>query len=303
MKATASTLSARDDLRHGSLEHSRDSLFFNLILPEEQLGVQVYTWVDHQGVAGRQVAVFGPERRPLALEVEPAVPMGDADFDDWQIAGLEIRHPEPLRKAQVRYRSDAVELDYEFTGVHDAFNYARNAEGCPPWMALDRFEQTGRVQGELRVAGRVVAFDRLAHRDHSWGRRDWGVPHHWKWVVAQTPSGAALHVMIWLAQGEYGVNGYVLRDEQAVPLVDARCGAGYDERMGQRELTATLTDERGGVTDLVMERDAIVRLPFGSDRVVYEAACRASIDGESGYGQFEALWAQSYVERLLAREP
>ena len=69
--------------------------------------------------------------------------------------------------------------------------------------------------------------------------------------------------------------------------------------MTQRRLETTLHDEDGGTTALVLDRYGVVRLPFGSDTVVYEAACRATIDGEAGWGQFETLWAASYVNRLI----
>ena len=37
----------------------RDSLFWNLIVPEEELGLQVYTFVNHRGRAGYNVCVWG----------------------------------------------------------------------------------------------------------------------------------------------------------------------------------------------------------------------------------------------------
>ena len=299
-----SSLERGDDLRHrppaGS--KSRDSLFFNLILPDHDLALQVYTWVDHEGVAGRQVAVFGPDRRPIALDVETSVAMGDADFDDWSVAGLEVRHLTPLQTASVRFNGDQVHLTYDFEGIHEPFAYSQNAEGCPQWMASDRFEQTGRVSGELVVDGRTIAFDRLAHRDHSWGRRHWGMPQHWKWVVAQTPLGVGLNVMFWIARGDPGINGYVLRDNRPVPIESGQARAGYDDDMTQRSLTATVQDADGGVTELRMNRFGLLRLASASDTAVYEAACSASIDGEPGWGQFEVLWPKAYLERLLATE-
>lgn len=305
MSSYTSSLQASDDRRHrvAGGQRSRDSLFFNLIVPEEQLGLQVYAWVDQDGVAGRQVAVFGPERRPLALEVERKVEMGEADFDDWNVRGLRISHGEPLQTAEVRYASDRVGLVYDFDGLHEPFSYTRNPARCPSWMAEDRFEQAGTVRGELRIGERVVAFDQVAHRDHSWGPRNWRLPQHWKWVVAQAPSGVALNAMLWIARGEVGVNGYVLREGQPVALKDARWQAEYEADMTQRSLECTLYDEGGLSTALELERFASVRMPFGSDTVVYEAACSASIDGELGSGQFEALWARSYVEHLIASEP
>ncbi|MGX6448086.1 DUF7064 domain-containing protein [Patulibacter sp. S7RM1-6] len=302
---TTTSLAATDDLRHRvpAGAKGRDSLFWNLVLPEEELGLQVYTMVDHNGWAGRQLAVFGPDAEPIALEIEHGIRMpGDADFDDWRVGPLEVRLPEPLRRAEVRYRSEAVSLEYDFVGLHEPFSYSRNPVGCPPWMAIDRFEQTGRATGVLRVAGRTIEFDALVHRDHSWGRRNWRFPHHWKWLCAQAPSGRGLNAMLWIARGELGVNGYVLRDGEPVALTGARQRAEYDDDMTQRHLEVELDDERGGTTTLTLERYGLVTMPFGSDTTVTEAACRATIDGEDGAGQWECLWPTSYLQHLVGSE-
>lgn len=289
-----------DDLRHRPADgsKSRDSLYFNLILPELDLGVFVYTWVDQKGTAGRLVFAWGAGDEPLAFEITHGVEMGDADFDDWDIAGLRLRHPEPLRTAEIRFASDALDLTYDFVGSHEAFDFTRNPGGCPQWMAINRFEQTGRARGELRLGDRVVPFDRSAHRDHSWGRRNWRMPQHWKWVVAQTPDGNGLNLFQWVVRGELGTNGYVLRDGEPVALVDARCRATYDDDMTSRSLHATLLDEAGRQTELTLERFGTVALPVGSNTALNEAACRATIDGEAGWGQLETQWPASYVDHL-----
>ncbi len=298
--STPPLLKVGDDLRHRPTAggKGRDSLYFNVMLPDLELGVFVYTWADHHGRAGRLVTAWGRDPEPLAFEVVHGVAMGDADFDDWHIDGLDLHLPDPLRTAEIRYRGENLQLDYDFTGTHSAFDYGRNAGGCPQWMAINRFEQTGWARGELRLGTERIAFDQPAHRDHSWGRRDWKMPQHWKWVVAQTPSGRGLNLFQWIARGETGTNGYVLRDGQPIALVDARCETTYDADMTNRSLHAVLTDEAGGVTELDLERYGTVALPVGSDTVLNEAACWGRIDGEVGWGQFEAQWPASYVEHL-----
>jgi hypothetical protein len=303
--AAPSALRATDDLRHppaAGATKGRDSLYFNLMLPELNLGVFVYTWVDQKGTAGRLVTAWGPDEKPLAFEVAHGIYVGDTDFDDWNVAGLQLRHPEPLRTAEVRFSSQALDLTYDFVGSHEAFDFTRNPAGCPQWMAINRFEQTGQARGELRLGDRVIPFDQPAHRDHSWGRRNWRMPQHWKWIVAQTPSGNGLNLFQWVARGEMGTNGYVLRDGKPVALVDARCRATYEDDMTSRGLHATLLDEAGGETELILERYGSVALPVGSSTVLNEAACRGSINGEAGWGQFETQWPASYVENLIRTE-
>ena len=85
----------------------------------------------------------------------------------------------------------------------------------------------------------------MGHRDHSWGVRDWGVPQHWKWFVAYTESGRAINGWIWIAKGEWGFAGYVVRDGVTYPIRHIDQHAEYGEQMRQRRLRATLTDITG----------------------------------------------------------
>ena len=50
-----------DDGRHWPAPggRMRDSLFWELIMPEEKLGLQIYLYVSHRGLAGYNVSVWG----------------------------------------------------------------------------------------------------------------------------------------------------------------------------------------------------------------------------------------------------
>ena len=190
------------------------------------------------------------------------------------------------------FEGDDVALEYEFEALHEAFCYQQNPGGLPSWFAENRFEQAGRVRGSLSVRGRTIEFDRIAHRDHSWGTRDWGAPQHWKWLLAHTPSGQALNAFVWISRGEWGFNGYVLRDGEPVAISGIA-----STRSTRRTWTRSGSGRRwsyvdGTETELVLESFGAVRMPhddpFGT--VIIEAACRATIDGEAGGGQFETHW-------------
>jgi hypothetical protein len=289
-----------DDLRHRAPEggRMRDSLFWNLIVPEEELGLQVYTFVNHRGKAGYNVVAWG-SREPIVLQHLGQL-ADDADFDDWSLAGLQVRQPELRRTAEVRFEGEGLWLEYDFQAIHEAFSYGQNPGGLESWFAENRFEQAGRVTGVLEVAGRRIEFDRIAHRDHSWGARDWGAPQHWKWLLAHTPSGRALNAFIWIERGEWGFNGYVLRDGAPVAIARIDHHADYDDAMDQTRLEASIVDVEGVTTELTLESFGAVRMPhddpFGT--VIIEAACRATIDGEAGGGQFETHWPLKYIDHL-----
>jgi hypothetical protein len=222
-----------DDLRHRPApgQRMRDSLFWNLIVPEASLAMQVYVFVNHRGRSGYNVCVWGGDREPIVEQhlgqVDP-----EANFDDWDDAGLRLTQP-----------------------------------------------------------------------DHSWGPRNWGYPDHWKWLLAHTPSGRALSGFIWIAEGEWGFNGYVLRDGRPV-AIDAftRQAAQYDDAMDHTRLDAEIRDVEGQTTTLVLESFGMVRMPHGDElaTIIMEAGCWAEIDGEAGGGQFETHWPVQDLQHLAA---
>jgi hypothetical protein len=218
---------------------------------------------------------------------------------------LTLRQPELRRTAELRYESDSVKLQFDFAALHDAFSYRQNPDGLPSWFAINRFEQTGWVKGFLEVDGRRIEWDRVGHRDHSWGRRNWGVPHHWKWFIAYSDDGSRIvNGWIWIARGEWGFGGYVVRDGELVPVSHINHHADYDDDMTQRRLEAELVDVRGESTHLTLERFGLVKLPTNDamGTIIMEAACHAAIDGDHGGGQFETHWPTAYLEHLIAAQ-
>ncbi|HTF09063.1 MAG TPA: enoyl-CoA hydratase-related protein [Asanoa sp.] len=294
-----------DDLRHRPVagERTRDSLFWELIMPEHELGVQVYLYLTGSGKAGYNVCVWGPDARPLALHMHSGQIPDHADLDEFAFEGLTLTQPELRKSCLMTYDRDGVRIEFAFNGIHDAFSYHSNPDGLPSWFAVNRIEQTGRVRGGIEVAGRRMEWDRMGHRDHSWGVRDSGVPQHWKWFVAYTESGRAVNGWIWIAKGEWGFAGYVVRDGVTYPIRHIDQHAEYGEQMRQRRLRATLTDVTGTRTELELDVFGVIELPT-HDRlqtVIREGACRATIDGEQGAGQFETHWQGSYLDYLSAQ--
>lgn len=297
---------AQDDLRHWPAPggRMRDSYFWQLIMPEERLGMQIYLYLTGRGKTGYNVVVWGPDAKPLALELQQGAVGEDMDLDDFHFQGLSVKHPDPLRTTEVHYRSEQLEVVFNFEGIHDAFSFRSNPDGLPNWFAENRMEQTGHVTGHLRLEDRLVEWARPGHRDHSWGVRDWGIPHHWKWFVAYTESGRAVNGWIWIARGEWGFAGYVVEDGVTVPVSHIRHKTEYDHDMAQCSLRAEFVDITGRSTHLEMERFGVMHLPTRDrmDTVITEAACHATIDGEAGAGQFETHWQGQYLRHLIDRD-
>jgi hypothetical protein len=294
-----------DDLRHRPAPggRMRDSLFWQLIVPEERFGLQVYLYLTGHGRTGYNVVVWGPGAYRQVLDAANGVVPDEMDFDAFAFEGLTVTQPELRRSCEVRYARGDVRLEYSFTALHEAFSYRSNPDGLPSWFAHNRLEQTGRVRGRLEIGGHQVEWDRVGHRDHSWGVRDWRVPQHWKWFVAYTESGRVVNGWIWIARGEWGCAGYVARDGVTTPIARIDQHADYAEDMTQRRLTADVLDTSGATTRLTMDVFDVARMPARDPMgpVVLEAACTATIDGEPGGGQFETLWSGRYLHDLTGR--
>ena len=294
-----------DDLRHRPVPGGkmRDSLFWQMIMPDQNLGFQCYLYLTDAGKAGFNLIVWGEERKPLVMELLEGEVPDTMDFDDFRLGGLHVRQPADRKTSRITYDSDKVRLDYAFDGVHAPFSYRSNPDGLPSWFAENRLEQTGWVKGFLSFGDRRIELDRIGHRDHSWGVRHWQVPQHWKWLVAYTPDGKRLvNAWIWFARGDHGVGGYVTRDGELVPIARiARQTAAFADDMTQQSIDIDIIDIRGGVCRVTMERFGLVKLPTGGRfaTMIMEAACRASIDGQDAAGQYECQWPKGYLDNMI----
>lgn len=296
---------AGDDLRHRAADggKQRDSLFWQVMMPDHKLGFQCYLYLTGTGKAGFNLILWGVDRKPHVLELVPGSVDPDMDFDDFRLAGLHVRQPADQKTATITYQGEGVRLEYSFEGFHAPFSYRSNPDGLPGWFAHNRLEQSGWVKGFIEWDGRRVAFDRIGHRDHSWGVRHWQAPHHWKWLVAYTPDAKRIvNAWIWMARGEWGVGGYVIRDGELVPIAHVAQKAVFDADMTQRSIDVTITDIRGDTCDMSMERFGLVKLPTGGKHatMIMEAACAARIDGQAAAGQFECMWPMSYLDAAIA---
>ncbi len=292
-------LTAADDMRHalaGPL--SRDSLFYTVPLPEEGLNVHVYAWVDAAGRAGRVAGVFADADRRLLFDLQDGVAVRGRDFDDWEVAGLRLRHTTPLEVASVGYAGESISFEIEFQAIHRAFAYSENRGGAPRCMGDDRFEQSGRVRGRLVLPDRVIRFDTTGHRDHSWGRRDYQSIHHFKWISAQSGPDFALNAFQLLAGGEQTINGYLFQDRVLSPLVTMRSTVAYDERFAPTTLVSTLEDEQG--RSAVVRAERFSHLRWGGGPIVMDDfGCRVDVSGRPGAAHAGLGWTRDYVEGQL----
>lgn len=300
-------LTDADDRRHRLEESplSRESLIFLLFLPEEHLGVIAYTWVDGTNRAGSMGLVFGEEDERFAQFHTEGVDVGpDADFDDWTVGAVSVRHGAPHQDAHVTFEHDGVSLDYHFEATTPAFSYHDNPGGCPKWLADNRLEQSGRVRGTLTIGDRVVPFDTTGHRDHSWGSRDWTAIHHYKWVNIQSGDDIAINFMHGMALDQLWELGYVDKDGTQSPIVSI--DAHLDRDLDLYSYTAarfTLVDELGRTTEIESDggRTSVAVWPAGGLES-HDAGGYCTVDGTRALMHVEEGWDPQFVVRRKAME-
>jgi hypothetical protein len=289
-------LKPEDDLRHTLAPgpHARESLFYNALLPDEGLMAFFYTWVDAEGRAGHLFTVVGDDNERLAMSATDGVPVGDMDFDDWEVQGLRVRHSDPLRVAELEFEGEGVSCRVTFRGTHDAFTYLDNEDGCPSFIADERFEQSGHLTGTLTLGDRVIEIDTTAHRDHSWGTRDWDSIQDWKWLSAQAGDDDSLNLLLMHGRGKTTRHGYVWRHGVLSAIVEARVDAEYDAHWWQTSGRFLIRDASGHETVVTAERFALFTFDAGENMLLNEAGCRGTIDGKEAIVHFEAGWDRTY---------
>lgn len=292
-----------DDLLHdiSGTPHARESLFWVLPLPDHELAVMAYAWRDGESdTYGRLIAVGGPDvHAPLVLDVADGLELAGDDLDDCVIGGLRIRQPEPLRAAEIGFESDDVTLQARVEALHEPFSWHQNPDGCPPWAATDRYEQSVRTSGTLRLAGREpLEFAGVGHRDHSWGSRDWRALQHWKWMNVTTVDGSvSLHAWESLAYADRHVLGYVNRGGDVTAIRELDVTTDLDDQLVHRVVRAVILDVDGGETVIEATRVAGVRLSI-AQLYMNEIAMTATINGAPAVAHIEFGWLQAYVAQF-----
>jgi len=297
-------LEAKHDSRHklGNVPHARESLVFMLQLPEHQVAALLYTWVNGEGKAGTAFGVYGSGvgGAPVFDACDGIPVPDDMGFDDWRVGGVHVRHGAALQVADVSYTTRDASIEYHFEAMQPAFNYGSSREGCPPWMAADRYEQSGRVRGVLRIGERVLPFDTFGHRDHSWGTRDWGRLQHSTWLEAQTGPDVAVHVLQYAALGRTRFMGYVQKEGSIEEVTDVKVDFTLDDRMYHTSMQFEIEDAAARATTLNCELFALYEFKVSPLYTLNEGSMIVTIDGKPGVGHVEMGWPTAYLDYLRA---
>lgn len=285
-------------------ELSRESLAFIIQEPSSGIGGFLYTWVNGAGKAGAALCLFGQAigAKPIFEACDGIDVPTTMDFKNWQVGGLSLQLHDALKTATVRYKSDQVEVEYDFTALHQAYAYSAHPQGCPAWMADDRFEQQGKIKGRIVTANSEIEFEALSLRDHSWGTRDWGVNQHWKWVHVQSGEAYGVHFWKLFALGKAHLCGYVIRDGHMAQVTQVIEQFSCHEGLVPRAVSAEVTDSAGRVTQISAE--VIQAFPFKVHELItlFECPMRATIEGQQGNGWMEMMWPNDLIGYMAKRK-
>jgi hypothetical protein len=283
--------------RHLLPDHyaARESLSYMLQLPEEGLAGFVYTWAKPGNLAGAALCLYGPAvgEAPLFESVDDVAVPEQQTFADWQVGGLALQHGE---RTVGTFAGAQASIEFSFDGTHPPYNYASHPDGALPWMATDRYEQSGRWQGALTLRGREIAFDTISHRDQSWGVRDWGMCQHYRWLQANAGPDVSINFTQDYVLGHVNVRGYVYRDGEMAQITGLEVDYDLGADMVHRTLEAEIDDELGRATTIRGTTYANMEFPFPPTTTLIVCSQNVEIEGQPGTAQFDLLWASEYVD-------
>jgi hypothetical protein len=278
----------------------RESIPYCVVMPKEKIALFTYTWVNKDSVAGAAFGLWGPGvgAQPITAYLPDRPVPHDMNFDGWRIEGFSMRQDLAFQTAEVRWEGPEASVDFRFEAFHPPYAYSSHAGGCPPYAADDRIEQSGRITGTLRIGDRVIDIRTMGHRDHSWGTRDWGALHFYRWLQSQAGDDMSVHFWEFYALGERQLRGYVCKSGLMAEITTLDLQWQGDAQFNHTAFQADIVDEAGRHTRVDAKVFGVYPLVPDPDFVLNEGAAEIMIDGVPGSGWLEFGWPRPYLEHV-----
>lgn len=278
----------------------RESIPYCVVMPQEKIALFTYTWVNKDSVAGAAFGLWGPGvgDQPITAYLPDRPVSPDMNFDAWQIEGFSMRQDLRFQTAEVRWEGPEASVDFRFEAFHPPYAYSSHAGGCPPYAADDRIEQSGRITGTLRIGDRVVDIRTTGHRDHSWGTRDWGALHFYRWLQSQAGDDMSVHFWEFYALGERQLRGYVCKDGLMAEITQLDLQWQGDDQFNHTAFQCAIVDEAGRRTQVEAKVFGVYPLFPDPTFVLNEGAAEILIDGVAGSGWLEMGWPTAYLDHV-----
>lgn len=278
----------------------RESIPYCVVMPEHEIALFTYTWVNKDGEAGAAMGIWGKGlgSDPISVRLPDRKVPNDMDFDDWRIDGFRMSQDLKFGRAEVSWHSEEADIEFVYEAFHPPYAYSSHRDGCPSYAANDRIEQSGKITGTLRIGDRTIEINTSGHRDHSWGRRDWDALHYYRWLQCQSTDRFSVHFWEFYALGRRQVRGYVFKDGVMAEITDLSVDWEGDKFLNQESFSCDIVDEAGRSTRVKANVFGVFPLPAASNFVLNEGAAHIEIDGNLGSGWMEMGWPISYLKHI-----
>jgi hypothetical protein len=291
-------LALTEENRHdlSSLPGTREAAVYMLPLPQYNCAGILYTWVTNDGKAGASVSFFGAgigasiDERIDQIEVPSTM-----DFYDWKVGDLSLKIDKPFQTANISYKGKRIELVFRFEAMHPAYPFSANRKGCPPYYAIDRTEQHGKIKGYFKIDGKEFQLDTFCQRDRAWGPRIWGLNQHYKWFHATTES-VAVHFFEMQSFGRVHQIGYVFKENHLAEITSLKHDFTFDENMHHTSIYVVAQDSSGRTTTINCKTIAQFVYPVDPMIQLNESPIAVKMEGEEGSGWCEFCWNKNYLD-------
>jgi len=289
--------------------------YFSFCIPEEGLNGEVYVlFRPNLKVVSSGVWIWrGFKKNPHEAEFmdhRVHLPLPEFGPEGYSlINGLRLRILEPLQQYQLDYSSPAdIELHLLFQALMPPFDIhdpslnplASDRRGALRGAFQGHFDQTGQVQGELRLRGKGYRIDYPSTRDHSWGpRSEAGVGGPIQWDCGHFSPDFAFHVMAKIERNLVDtslLHGYILKEGRVYGLVKGRgktLRSGYE----QREISYELTDITGRQYQISGKALSLYPWLAWPNVCIYTSLTRWECEGRIGYGDAQHAFPVYYSMR------
>ncbi|MFD4429787.1 hypothetical protein [Nocardia sp. NPDC058497] len=205
----------------GRSPHWQESFYFNWSTADGRSFGLTRIGVDHASGTGDAVVVMLHDGAPelvygaVGVDLSPEAARRPV-ADGLTVGRLTYTMVEPLRCWRISLRGrDA--LDLVWRSSTPAVDFHAGFPGDKTEVQR-HFEQSGRVEGEIRVNGRTARISGLGQRDKSWGVRDWNGIRGWEWIVGHFGDDLAFNATLTDIGGVRTPTGYVFDASATDPV-------------------------------------------------------------------------------------
>jgi hypothetical protein len=224
-------------------------------------------------------------------QIEVAAP---PDWGELEAAGLRMQTEEPLRAWRVGFAAEATSFDVRLSALTPPIELGADSPAAVAG-GLQGYDQLCRVQGTATIGGASRPVNGLGQRTHAWGIADWDRMESVRTVGAWLGEDRAVGLQAVRPSGGDGhdddaVSAWLLGEEGALALADARLSTTYDDEGRQRRAGLELWEREESEYPHRLAGEVVCgsTLDLGALRLD-TAFFRFRMEGREGAGRYDVL--------------